>query len=247
MINFTKYLNDETIGPVVTFILHLMAFDKGESRDKDSRSFVKQFIQVNGMSLFVRFQLLKTTQETSLIESCNLLSQIAKHSKEVYEFIDSIEPFDDLKRLIIHQNPEIRSRILNLIGNMCRHSGYFYKKLNQHGLLKHCISLCEDPDKTIKKFACVAIGNASFHDDSLYEQLRPAIPILVSLLKDPEEKTRSNAAAALGNLSRNSSMLDKDFINTGANYQLVSMLSQDKSNAAKKVSIMAVINLLELP
>lgn len=42
-------------------------------------------------------------------------------------------------------------------------------------------------------------------------------------------------------------MLDKDFINTGANYQLVTMLSQDKSNAAKKVSIMAVINLLELP
>lgn len=67
------------------------------------------------------------------------------------------------------------------------------------------------------------------------------------MLKDPEEKTRSNAAAALGNLARNSSFLDKDFINTGANYQLVSMLGQDKSNAAKKVSIMAVINLLELP
>lgn len=130
---------------------------------------------------------------------------------------------------------------------MCRHSGYFYKKLSQSNLLKNCISLCEDQDKTIKKFACVAIGNASFHDDTLYEQLRPAIPILVGLLKDTDEKTRSNAAAALGNLSRNSSMLDKDFINTGANYQLATMLNQDKSNAAKKVSIMAVINLLELP
>ena len=42
-------------------------------------------------------------------------------------------------------------------------------------------------------------------------------------------------------------MLDKDFINTGANYQLVNMLAQDKSGAAKKVSIMAIINLLELP
>jgi hypothetical protein len=41
--------------------------------------------------------------------------------------------------------------------------------------------------------------------------------------------------------------LDKDFINTGANYQLVNMLAQDKSAAAKKVSIMAIINLLELP
>jgi fused-like protein len=93
----------------------------------------------------------------------------------------------------------------------------------------------------------VAIGNASFHDDSLYEHLKPAIPILVTLLKDSEEKTRSNAAAALGNLARNSAILDKDFINTGANYQLVNMLSTDKSMAAKKVSVMAIINLLELP
>jgi fused-like protein len=92
---------------------------------------------------------------------------------------------------------------------MCRHSGFFYKKLNTSGILKSCISLCDDEDKTIKKFACVAIGNASFHDDSLYEALKPAIPILVNLLKDSEEKTRSNAAAALGNLARNSAILDK--------------------------------------
>lgn len=201
------------------------------------------------MSLFVRFQLLKVNQEitTTIIESCHLLSQISRHSKEVYESIDVIDPYEDIKKLITHKDAQIRSRVLNLIGNMCRHSGYFYKKLNSHGILKYCISLCEDDDKTIKKYACVAIGNASFHDDTLYESLKPSIPILVNLLKDSEEKTRSNAAAALGNLARNSNILDKDFINTGANYQLVNMLTQDKSVAAKKVSIMAIINLLELP
>lgn len=104
--------------------------------------------------------------------------------------------------------------------------------------------MCEDEDKTIKKFACVAIGNASFHDDTLYEALKPAIPLLVSLLKDSEEKTRSNAAAALGNLARNSPLLDKEFISTGANYHLANMLSNDKSVSARKVSIMAIINLL---
>jgi fused-like protein len=201
------------------------------------------------MSLFVRFQLLKVREDitTSIIESCNLLSQISRHSKEVYEYIDSIEPYEDIKNLIKHKDSQIRSRVLNLIGNMCRHSGFFYKKLNIHGILKDCIELCGDEDKTIKKFACVAIGNASFHDDTLYESLKPAIPILVNLLKDGEEKTRSNAAAALGNLARNSDLLDKEFLNTGANYQLVNMVTQDKSTAAKKVSIMAIINLLELP
>ena len=67
-----------------------------------------------------------------------------------------------------NSDPQVRSRVLNLIGNMCRHSGYFYSGIKSHGILKHCITLCEDEDKTIKKFACVAIGNASFHDDSLY-------------------------------------------------------------------------------
>jgi hypothetical protein len=62
VINFTKYLSAETIGSVVTFILHLMAFDKGETKEKEARSFIRQFIQASGMSLFVRFQLLKTNQ-----------------------------------------------------------------------------------------------------------------------------------------------------------------------------------------
>jgi fused-like protein len=186
VVGFTRFLSAETIGSVVTFILHLMSFDK-EGRDRDARSFVKQFIQANGMALFVRFQLLRNQEATaSLIESCNLLSQIARHSKEVYEYIDSVEPYEDLRKLAAHADPQVRSRVLNLIGNMCRHSGFFYKKLAAHGILKLCISLCEDEDKTIKKFACVAIGNASFHDDSLYDALRPAIPVLVGLLKDPE-------------------------------------------------------------
>jgi len=73
-----------------------------------------------------------------------------------------------------------------------------------------------------------------------------AIPILVSLLKDADEKTRSNAAAALGNFARNSDELDQDFVSTGANYQLVNMIINDKILSAKRVSIMAIINLLGL-
>lgn len=56
----------------------------------------------------------------------------------------------------------------------------------------------------IRKYACVALGNAGFHNNQLYPQLRSAMSVLVALLNDPDEKTRSNAAAALGNLARNS-------------------------------------------
>lgn len=68
----------------------------------------------------------------------------------------------------------------------------------------------------------------------------------MALLKDSDEKTRSNAAAALGNFARNSDELDQDFVSTGANYQLVNMIINDKSLSAKRVSIMAITNLLGL-
>lgn len=60
------------------------------------------------------------------------------------------------------------------------------------------------------------VGNAGFHNDSLYRALWPAIPHLTALLSDPEEKTRANAAGALGNLVRNSSVLCRDLIEQGA-------------------------------
>jgi fused-like protein len=69
---------------------------------------------------------------------------ISRLSKDYYEHIDSIEPYEDIKRLISHPDPQIRSRVINLIGNMCRHSNFFYKKLNSFGILRHCITLCED-------------------------------------------------------------------------------------------------------
>ncbi len=67
------------------------------------------------------------------------------------------------------------------------------------------------------------------------------------MLKDNDEKIRSNAAAALGNLARNSDVLDGEFVSSGANYQLVNMVINDKSHSAKRVAIMAIINLLALP
>jgi fused-like protein len=242
IIQFTRLLDAETINSLITFMVHLISFNN------DKLPFIRQFIEASGMAIFVRFSLLKTDiyDNASIVESCNLLSQIARSSKDTYEHIASIDLYPDLKVLIRHPDPQIKSRVLNLLGNMCRHSNYFYAKLLEFDFIKDIIHLCSSDDKNIKKFACVALGNASFHDASLYEELRAGVPVLVGLLKDIDEKTRSNAAAALGNLARNSGMLDKEFVRTGANYQLVNMINNDKSLSAKKVSIMAVTNLLNL-
>lgn len=63
----------------------------------------------------------------------------------------------------------------------------------------------------------VQIGNAAYHNDALYEQLRRSIPQLAKRLYSGEEgKTRSNAAGALSNLVRNSDVLCEDIISHGA-------------------------------
>lgn len=41
----------------------------------------------------------------------------------------------------------VRARTANLVGNMCRHSGYFYTVLQKAGVLVPLIKLCSDPDK----------------------------------------------------------------------------------------------------
>ena len=61
------------------------------------------------------------------------------------------------------------------------------------------------------------IGNAAYHNDLLYEELRSSIHQLTNLLLSPEEdKTKANAAGALSNLVRNSNKLCEDIVSIGA-------------------------------
>lgn len=61
------------------------------------------------------------------------------------------------------------------------------------------------------------IGNAAYHNDLLYEELRSSIHQLTNLLLSPEEdKTKANAAGALSNLVRNSNKLCEDIVSNGA-------------------------------
>lgn len=61
------------------------------------------------------------------------------------------------------------------------------------------------------------IGNAAYHNDMLYEELRRSIPQLANLLLSSEEdKTKANAAGALSNLIRNSNKLCEDIVSRGA-------------------------------
>ena len=109
---------------------------------------------------------------------------------------------------------------------MCRHDAYFYDEFREFKTLEKLIERCSDSDRTTRKFAAFAIGNAAFHSDALYGPLTAAVDPLVHLLDEQEEpKTRSNAAAALGNLVRNSNVLCDLMVNSGAMDALINLIA----------------------
>ena len=89
-----------------------------------------------------------------------VISQLARLSHEYYEPIQRAGVCTHLRQLLVHQHAGVRARVCNLLGNMCRHSPFFYGPLERQGLLGPLIARCRDPDRATRKFACFAIGNA---------------------------------------------------------------------------------------
>ncbi|KAF8056751.1 hypothetical protein HT031_006249 [Scenedesmus sp. PABB004] len=205
--------------------------------------FSSQFIQAGGLAPGLVARLLRESCPTPLLVDVLLVcSQLARASPRdggaggaglahTYEALAKSNLLPLLRRLLAHPDAGVRARVANLLGNMCRHSGYFYPALERHGILAPLIERCSDPDKGARKFACFAIGNAGFHNPSLYDALRPAVGPLVALLRDDEEKTRANAAGALGNLVRNSGQLCGEIIQTGALQALLDTVMGPDSSA----------------
>ncbi|KAJ6697153.1 hypothetical protein OIU85_003508 [Salix viminalis] len=143
-----------------------------------------------------------------------------------YEHINGASILEFLKKFLTHEDPNMRAKTCSALGNMCRHSSYFYGSLARSRIISLLIDRCSDPDKRTRKFACFAIGNAAYHNEMLYDELRRSIPQLANLLLSAEEdKTKANAAGALSNLVRNSSNLCDDIVSKGAMQALLKLVA----------------------
>jgi fused-like protein len=148
-----------------------------------------------------------------------------------------------------HSEGSVRAKACNLIGNLCRHSAFFYKTLvtallpdatPPATLLARLVALCADDDPPTRKFACFAVGNAAFHSAVLYPHLADSVPLLVSALHDADEKTRANAAGALGNLVRNSSELCALLVTHDVARHLLDLARGDSSNAPRRIALFSL-------
>ena len=239
-LNIMKHLSKEHLSIAVSLLARLVL------NNDSSKPFAQQFINSGGMSCINKYSLLTSDNSIhTIIDTLSLISQLARLQKENYELIHSINIYSDLSRLIEHRDSGIRSKVCNLIGNICRHSSYFYDLILEHGLVTAAINCCKDSDRNTRKFACFAVGNAGFHNAKLYEHLRPCVKLLVDLLNDSEEKTRANAAGALGNFVRNSDLLCSELIKHGALRQLLEVVRNDPgpSQSPRQVALFSIGNL----
>ena len=141
------------------------------------------------------------------------------------------------------------------MGNLCRHSDLFFNSFSEippttasapaqvhRSIISALVDCCGDRDEATRKFACFAVGNASFHSAALYQYLKPAVPLLVQALFDSEEKTRANAAGALGNFVRNSADLCGDIVAHHAPAKLLQVATNDQAINPRRIALFSLGN-----
>lgn len=197
--------------PPVTFISQLCMRDA---------HFGQQLLEHQGLQIFSAKGLLNpdprvialanggtttvTPSATLLIEPLHVVTQLARRSAEYYPQIHQANFYADFTKLLHHADDELRKKACIAIGNLCRHSAFFYPALlAAHGLLPSLVAACDDPSSGVRAWAAFALGNAAFYDPSLVDAITPAIPSLLRMLR-PEEgmKAASHAVGVLANLLR---------------------------------------------
>jgi serine/threonine protein kinase len=192
------------------------------------------FAQAGGLTPSILAVLLAADNPGPVLASGLLVvSQLARAATtaEYQESFASAQLVALLPPLLAHNDAAVRARTANLLGNLCRHSDRLYSEMSKFNVVDPLIALCGDTDRSTRKFACFAIGNAGFHNASLYPLLRPAVAPLVELLRDEEDRTRANAAGALGNLLRNSDELVPEVLDAGALQALMQLVSRKNNNS----------------
>ncbi|CAM9176832.1 unnamed protein product [Laminaria digitata] len=272
-----------------------------------SSQFSQQFLKEGGLvDLVYAGALLETSPAALVISALEIGSQFARASPDNYTRLHAAGVEITLGALLDHADPAVRARACHLVGNISRHSSFFYAALGERrfatdeeeargdeawrvdshssaadvtglafgrgGALRarhndkegggatrgqrrpqavtragprrsvadHLVRLCADPDPSARKFACFAVGNAAFHNNSLYAHLAPAMEPLVAALDDPNDGVRANAAGAIGNLLRNGGSLSGDLARLGGVTALLKLATQDPAASPRRIALFSL-------
>lgn len=136
-------LSRTAMGPPLTLIWRLLSTHP---------PLLQQFVESGGLAAPLMSLVLAPSNPAPLLSDALLIvSQVARVSREHYEAIAKGRVHAHLGALLRHPDAGVRAKCCNLIGNMCRHSPYFYGAFEKDGLVDALVDLCHDPDPTARR------------------------------------------------------------------------------------------------
>ena len=120
---------------------------------------IDYFSKFENLNFITSFNLLSDfTQQDMIYDVLVTLSSLCRKADSVYPAISKLNILYILKSLIDNCDSTIKSRACNLLGNMCRHSDYFYDSIKNANLAESLIKCCYDEDNNTRKFAYFALS-----------------------------------------------------------------------------------------
>lgn len=177
--------------------------------------FMREFLNNNGLLIVTNCIIKQRDQHSAniVIQCLQIISCTARKYKKFYNKIEETGIFQTILPKLLQskdENLEIKEKICNLIGNLCKHSDHFLAIIQREKLLNLLCDCTENADSAnIRRFACYAIGNIAYqttksNDSSNGGKNRIDLQICIKPLSvrlvDDDYKTQENAAGAIGNL-----------------------------------------------
>lgn len=147
--------------------------------------------------------------ESSLI----IASHFARLSKEFLPALSECGALNLTERALQSEVPQIRSKGLDFIGNICRHVGLPDEYLQD--LIPLLVMNLREFDQTCQKLAAFALGNALLWTPEVGQSIMEDIEAVKILLESSDPKIVENAAGLCGNLVRKSNKYVAQLIKNG--------------------------------
>eukprot|EP00983_Pelagomonas_calceolata_P077189 1153763-Pelagomonas_calceolata.AAC.2 len=93
-----------------------------------------------------------------LAQVVSQLARVNKESFNTYEPISRATIYPHVRKLLAHPDPGVRARVCNLLGNMCRHSAFFYRwACERVSVLSFCLACLQ-----VGVWACERVYHSAF-------------------------------------------------------------------------------------
>ena len=95
--------------------------------------FATQFSEGGGLALACTQVLFSERNAIGVVvDALLMVSQLARASSENYERLHQADLYPAFHRLLQHSDSNVRAKMCNLLGNLCKHSPYFYSHLKKY-------------------------------------------------------------------------------------------------------------------